>query len=452
MGNLLNTIIGIHEKKKYGKWATDRLKVMLDARGSKASIKKYKHENDNVFSVALTVPLSEYSQNVISNLSDLQEKLGAAKIDFIVNMEEILVRITKIQAQIPVLVPRFQTTEPLAIPLGVNTDTGSPVWLDLKYNPHILIAGSTGKGKSVCLENIIMHVDEFFEDAMFIMVDPKKIELTSFEGIKKLYRPIITEPAEAILELHKICALMDERYRNMRKLGTKDFRKLHEPRLFVIVDEYADLMMTSTKQKDEEDETVTLEHVICRIAQLGRASGIHLIIATQRPSADVITGLIKNNIPTRIAFGVGGAVDSRIILDEAGAEKLPAAGFGLLRNEDGLQMFKGVFVTEKERKEYLNRYPKFTIRNITQMPQDESSTPEATKTLGSFYGVSQGDIIAYLESREIYRNVDARNDLKISHAQANELGQILDACGCVKPKGRKRLIIDPSKFTLQKHL
>lgn len=430
--------------KKYGSVVKQVIDELLEARGSIARVASYKTEATGTLTVTVPVPLKEYSQNIINTLSDLAEKLGVEKVDFFPS-NNLLIRITKEQAKLPVIVPRFQEDKDLQIPLGLHTQTSEPVWLNLRHNPHLLIAGSTGKGKSVCLENIIMHVDQYFDDTRFIMVDPKRIELSAFDVLPKLHQPIITEPDEAVLQLRDVCTLMDDRYRRMKDLHTKDFRKLHEPRLFVIVDEYADLMMTSRKLEDEGGEKLDIEKFICRIAQLGRAAGIHLIIATQRPSVDVITGLIKNNIPTRIAFGVGSSYDSKTILDESGAESLPSAGFGILRDEHGMQPFKGVLVSEKERDEYLNRYPTKTAF-ITRPISD--AVVELRQQEKLFYGLTEGKIREYLGTIKVYRNVQARNDLGIAHAHAHELGKLLDTQSVVKHEGRIRHVVAPEKFSL----
>lgn len=451
MGNLLThfkTMLAQYKNaersKKYGSVVKQVIDELLEARGSIARVASYKTEATGTLTVTVPVPLKEYSQNIINTLSDLAEKLGVEKVDFFPS-NNLLIRITKEQAKLPVIVPRFQEDKDLQIPLGLHTQTSEPVWLNLRHNPHLLIAGSTGKGKSVCLENIIMHVDQYFDDTRFIMVDPKRIELSAFDVLPKLHQPIITEPDEAVLQLRDVCTLMDDRYRRMKDLHTKDFRKLHEPRLFVIVDEYADLMMTSRKLEDEGGEKLDIEKFICRIAQLGRAAGIHLIIATQRPSVDVITGLIKNNIPTRIAFGVGSSYDSKTILDESGAESLPSAGFGILRDEHGMQPFKGVLVSEKERDEYLNRYPTKTAF-ITRPISD--AVVELRQQEKLFYGLTEGKIREYLGTIKVYRNVQARNDLGIAHAHAHELGKLLDTQSVVKHEGRIRHVVAPEKFSL----
>ena len=195
--------------------------------------------------------------------------------------------------------------------------------------PHLLVAGATGSGKSVCINGIITSIlyKAKPDEVKFLMVDPKMVELNVYNGIPHLLAPVVTDPKRASLALRKIVVEMEKRYELFSKSGTRNiegYNKLVEenkemvlPYIVVIVDELADLMMVAAND---------VEDAICRLAQMARAAGIHLIIATQRPSVDVITGVIKANIPSRIAFGVSSQVDSRTILDMAGAEKLLGRG------------------------------------------------------------------------------------------------------------------------------
>lgn len=446
----------------------EKINSVLEARGSKSIVTSYSSDEDKIIYFYISIPDGEYSKGVSSKLDDLDEKLDIPQVTIIPG-KRVTVKIILKDSGMPSIIPRFTETKELSIPLGMGTRTSEPVWLNLKHNPHLLIAGSTGKGKSVCLENILLHIDEFFHDSKLILVDPKRIELISFARSKKLYTPVITEPRNAIGMLSELCMLMDDRYEQMKKLRTKDFGRLGEPRLFVVIDEYADLMMVARK-KDDEDPLPDIETSICRIAQLGRAAGIHLIVATQRPSVDVITGLIKNNIPTRIAFGVGSAIDSRTIIDESGAEKLRFPGLGLFRSEDGIIPFKGVFVSEKERDEYFDKYDAgFFIRHLDKNLPDSSEnlfqentnpvkpihTDEKNPNRFSenlfekkFHDIPESRIREYLTSIDVYRNNDAREDLGLSAEQALKLGQMLDNLGVVKPEGRIRHVVHPEKFYL----
>ncbi|MEO0106328.1 MAG: DNA translocase FtsK 4TM domain-containing protein [candidate division WOR-3 bacterium] len=225
--------------------------------------------------------------------------------------------------------PNFDNNpSPLAIVLGEDI-TGNPVSDDISTMPHMLIAGTTGSGKSVCINTIIASLlyHTTFRDVRFLMVDPKRLELPMYNPIPHQLRKTITEPKDAVEELEGLVAIMESRYRDFARENVRDIDGYNEkmrkkngeikPYIVVIVDELADLMFTAPS---EFEESVT------RLAQMSRAVGIHLILATQRPSVDVITGLIKANFPCRIAFQVASKTDSRTILDMNGAESLLGRG------------------------------------------------------------------------------------------------------------------------------
>ncbi len=217
---------------------------------------------------------------------------------------------------------------PLAIVLGEDI-TGRPVSEDIAVMPHMLIAGTTGSGKSVCINSLIASIlyHSTPADVRFLMIDPKRLELPMYNPIPHLMRRAITEPKEAVSELEKLVAIMEMRYRDFAREGVRDIDGYNEkmrkkggrnkPYLLVVVDELADLMLTAPSEIEEN---------ITRLAQMSRAVGIHLVLATQRPSVDVITGLIKANFPCRIAFQVASKTDSRTILDMNGAESLLGRG------------------------------------------------------------------------------------------------------------------------------
>ena len=230
---------------------------------------------------------------------------------------------------------------------------GSCIIGNIAKMPHMLIAGTTGSGKSVCMNSIIISLlyKASPEDVKLIMVDPKMVELANYNGIPHLMIPVVTDPKKAAGALQWAVTEMMRRYRTMSDAGVRDLESYNSivtaeggtkvPQLIVIIDELADLMMVAAKE---------VEDSICRIAQMGRASGVHLVIATQRPSADVITGLMKANIPSRIAFSVASAMESRIILDTQGAEKLVGKGdmlFAPIGNGKPLRV-QGCFVTDAE--------------------------------------------------------------------------------------------------------
>ncbi|MGM7636355.1 DNA translocase FtsK [Bacillus sp. Hm123] len=243
---------------------------------------------------------------------------------------------------------------PLTSVLGLNI-SGDPVVLDLKKMPHGLIAGATGSGKSVCINSILVSLlyKAAPHELKLLLIDPKMVELAPYNGIPHLVSPVITDVKAATAALKWAVEEMERRYELFVHAGVRDITKFNEkaeklgnksehlPFIVIIIDELADLMMMSP---------VDVEEAICRIAQKARACGIHLIVATQRPSVDVITGLIKANIPTRIAFSVSSQVDSRTIIDSGGAEKLLGRGDMLFLNNGSSETVRlqGTFVSDDE--------------------------------------------------------------------------------------------------------
>ena len=236
------------------------------------------------------------------------------------------------------------------MPIVLGEDTaGEPVVADLTGLPHLLIAGATGSGKSVCINSIIasLLLRQPPDRLRMLMVDPKRVELTPFNGIPHLVAPVVVDTDEVLVVLKTLQNEMLRRYKLMEGLGVRNIegynRKATEPMPFlvVIIDELADLMMTAAYETEQG---------LVRLAQLGRATGIHLILATQRPSVNVVTGLLKANIPSRIAFAVASQVDSRVILDAVGAEKLLGKGDMLLLTSDSPKPVRvqGTFVHDRE--------------------------------------------------------------------------------------------------------
>jgi S-DNA-T family DNA segregation ATPase FtsK/SpoIIIE len=221
----------------------------------------------------------------------------------------------------------------LAVALGIDV-AGNPSIVDIAAMPHLLIAGSTGSGKSVCINSFMCSI--LFratpEEVKFILVDPKRVELTGYSDIPHLLTPVIVEPNKVVSALKWACQTMDKRYKMLAEVGVKNINDYNElaglasmPNIVIVIDELADVMLFAPAEVEES---------ITRIAQMARAVGIHLVLATQRPSVDVLTGLIKANVPTRIAFNVTSMTDSRVILDTPGAEKLLGRGDMLFQAPD----------------------------------------------------------------------------------------------------------------------
>ena len=319
---------------------------------------------------------------------------------------------------------------------------------DLSRFPHLLIAGATGSGKSVCVNSIIacMLMQATPEDVRFLMVDPKMVELTGFNGIPHLLAPVVTELERVVGVLKRGVVEMERRYRLFNKLGVRNleaYRKLREqrpalevlPNIIIIVDELADLMMAAPDE---------VENLICRLAQLARATGIHLIVATQRPSVDVITGLIKANMPTRISFMVSSAVDSRTIIDMGGAERLLGRGDMLyMPVEAGKpERIQGTFLADEELERIVDHWrqaqpmidPAQQSWEIDE--DDEEDEPEEDDLLD--------------DAEEVVREAGKasasllQNKLRVGYSRASRLIDQLEARGVIGPAmsgGRPRDVL-----------
>lgn len=265
----------------------------------------------------------------------------------------------------------------LAVALGINV-SGKPLVVDIAQMPHILIAGSTGSGKSVCVNTFICSI--LFraspDEVKFILVDPKRVELTAYNDIPHLLTPVIVDPKKVVSALKWATHEMDKRYRQLAEVGVKNIAGYNElaghaamPSIVIVIDELADIMLYAPS---EVEESVT------RIAQMARAVGIHLVLATQRPSVDVITGLIKANIPTRIAFNVSSMTDSRVVLDTPGAEKLLGKGDMLYIPPDQSRpsRIQGTFVSEVE------------IKSMIEFIKAQGQKPEYSEDVTDKYKAS----------------------------------------------------------------
>ena len=290
-------------------------------------------------------------------------------------------------------VPKEKEDSKLLAVLGKDI-MGNPRWMEVNKTPHLLIAGATGSGKSVCVNSVITSIlmRAKPDEVKLVMVDPKKVELSMYNGAPHLLAPVVNDPKKASIVLKKIVEEMEHRYDLLSETGTKNIegynRKIQSkidagdtsvkklPYIVVLIDELADLMLVAAKE---------VEDSIMRITQMARAAGIHLIVATQRPSTDVITGVVKANIPSRIAFTVSSSIDSRTILDMTGAEKLIGKGDMLFlpMGEGTPTRIQGSFVSEEE----VQRVVDYTIKqqkakydetftNLTDKPQGASSYDE----------------------------------------------------------------------------
>ena len=267
------------------------------------------------------------------------------------------------------LYPEFAKADSLTFALGRNVQ-GEPVFVNIAKMPHLLIAGATGSGKSITIQTLILSLlyKNSPDQLKFIMVDPKRVELSIYNGLPHLIAPVVTDNKKAIGALRWVIQEMDRRYILLQEAGSRDIKSYNKsnkdqlPFIVVVIDEMADLMTTFGRE---------VEGSIVRLAQMARATGIHLVLSTQRPSVEVITGLIKANITGRIALQVASQIDSRTILDTAGAEKLLGSGDSLLQSAELSKPLRvqGSYVTEEE----LKRVIKF-IKENNELPEPD---PEA---------------------------------------------------------------------------
>jgi DNA segregation ATPase FtsK/SpoIIIE, S-DNA-T family len=343
----------------------------------------------------------------------------------------------------------------LTITLGRDI-SGQPIVANLAKMPHLLVAGATGSGKSVCINGIITSIlyKAKPEEVKLLMIDPKMVELNVYNGIPHLLAPVVTDPRRASLALKKIVVEMEKRYELFSKSGTRNMEGYNAmltdpsnphpqeplPYIVVIVDELADLMMVAAG--DVEDS-------ICRLAQMARAAGIHLIIATQRPSVDVITGVIKANIPSRIAFGVSSQVDSRTILDMVGAEKLLGRGDMLFLPVGASKPVRvqGAFLSDQEVEHVVNY-----CRNQGQAEYKEDMVPELDEQ-----EAETDDMLDELYDQAVQIVVEAKQAsvsllqrrMRVGYTRAARLIDTMEAKGIVGPyEGSKprEVLVTPEMY------
>ena len=345
------------------------------------------------------------SQGVkLSKITNLQDDIALALGASGVRIAPIPDKISVVGVEVPnklvspvsirtVLESTEFTTHPSTTAFAVGKDiSGRNIIGNISKLPHVLIAGTTGSGKSVCTNSLIVSMlyKSTPEEVRFIMVDPKMVELAPYNGIPHLLIPVVTDPKKAAGALQWAVYEMMKRYKMFSEHNVKDlasYNKVAEtdetlkklPSVVVVIDELADLMLVAAKEVEES---------ICRVAQMGRAAGMHLVIATQRPSADVITGLMKANIPSRIAFAVASAMESRIILDTAGAEKLVGRGDMLYAplGEGKPKRVQGCFISSEEIERVVNFVKENGETDYDESVIDKINAAVAEKEKGSAKG------------------------------------------------------------------
>jgi S-DNA-T family DNA segregation ATPase FtsK/SpoIIIE len=339
----------------------------------------------------------------------------------------------------------------LSLALGQSV-SGEPIVADLAKMPHLLIAGSTGSGKSVCMNAIIscvlMHASP--AEVRFVMIDPKRVELSAFGPIPHLaFSNIVVEMDKVVGTLQAVIHEMEARYRKFASIAVRNIDGYNRsprtsdklPYWVVVIDELADLMMAAPFE---------VERQICRLAQLARATGIHLVVATQRPSVDVITGLIKANFPTRIAFAVSSQVDSRTILDMAGAEKLLGRGDMLYMAPDAAKpkRLQGVFVSDEEIERLVDFWTQEMFADIERPTYDhlyDEAKAELDQEGASDDMLDRAKELAYEHNRISTSLIQRR--LRIGYPRAARLMDLLEEAGVVGPAegGGSRQVLGPDK-------
>ncbi|MGX7111413.1 DNA translocase FtsK [Gemella cuniculi] len=340
---------------------------------------------------------------------------------------------------------------PLSVALGKDV-SGEAIFTRIDKTPHLLIAGSTGSGKSVCVNTIItsLLLKNKPDKVKLIMIDPKMVELSIYDGIPHLLTSVVTDPLKAADVLHKVVLEMENRYREFARARVRnmegynkiaeqdsDYKKL--PYIVVIIDELADLMMVSSKEVEES---------IARIAQKARAAGIHMIIATQRPSVDVITGVIKTNIPSRIAFAVSSSVDSRTILDKSGAETLLGKGDMLYLSADSSKPVRvqGAFLSDEEVEKVVDY-----VKNQSETQYDPNMTPSEISSQGNNNSFDEVDplykeVLLFIAKTQKASASLLQRRFKIGFNRASRIIEMLEEDGYIGPADGSK----PRKVFLEK--
>ena len=345
--------------------------------------------------------------------------------------------------------PVFQRLNtPLAFALGEDI-SGSPVVAKLTDMPHLLIAGSTGSGKSVCLNCIIMSLlyNTVPDELKLVFIDPKMVELTVYNGIPHLMCPVVTDPKKAAVVLRWMVTEMEKRYLMFAEKGVRDINRYNQvtdekiPYIVIIIDELADLMMVAP---------VEVEDSICRLAQMARAAGMHLIVATQRPSVDVVTGVIKANIPSRIAFAVSSQADSRTILDMSGAEKLLGKGDMLFFPVGAVKPYRvqGAYVSDQDIEKTVD-----FIKQQSYQTEDENQIKELEFSLEQADLEYDDDLFwdavgVFVESQKASVSLLQRR-LRIGYARAARLVDLMEERGIVSPldaNKKREILIDSEQL------
>ncbi len=361
-------------------------------------------------------------------------------------------------------VPANKSNSKLLAVLGRDI-MGAPQWMEINKTPHLLVAGSTGSGKSVCINSILASIlmRAKPDEVKLVLVDPKKVELSIYNGVPHLLAPVVTDPKRANVALKRIVAEMERRYDVFEESKTKNIesynayidkkneglpeaeKEKHMPFIVVIIDELADLMLVAAKE---------VEDSIMRITQMARAAGIHLIVATQRPSTDVITGVVKANIPSRISFAVSSGIDSRTILDMVGAEKLLGKG-DMLFLPQGTNVplrIQGTFISEEETKrivDYVCKEQKAHYDETILMDDEEKGATTMLEKNDDYEEPLYNEIVEFVTEQGKASASLLQRRFRLGYNRAARCIDLLEERGIVGPqngsKPREVLVKGPNK-------
>ena len=360
-------------------------------------------------------------------------------------------------------VPSSKANSKLLAVLGRDI-MGNAQWMEINKTPHLLVAGSTGSGKSVCINSIIASILMRCkpDEVKLVLVDPKKVELSIYNGVPHLLAPVVTDPKRANVALKKIVAEMERRYDVFEESKTKNIESYNAyidkkneslpegekisrmPFIVVIIDELADLMLVAAKE---------VEDSIMRITQMARASGIHLIVATQRPSTDVITGVVKANIPSRISFAVSSGIDSRTILDMVGAEKLLGKGDMLFlpQGTNAPLRIQGTFISEEETKaivDYVCNQQKAHYDNTLTMDQEESNATTMVENKDDYEEPLYNEIVDFVVTQGKASASLLQRRFRLGYNRAARCIDLLEERGIVGPQNGSKpreVLVKPEK-------
>jgi S-DNA-T family DNA segregation ATPase FtsK/SpoIIIE len=344
-------------------------------------------------------------------------------------------------------VPEKYKNSKLLVTLGKDI-MGKPSFCEINKTPHLLVAGSTGSGKSVCINSFIVSIlmRAKPDEVKLVLVDPKKVEFSMYNGVPHLLAPVVTDPKKASIALKKIVVEMERRYEVFSNSGTKNFEGYNKyveeqnqsrsdnkiqplPYIVVIIDELADLMLVAAKE---------VEDSIMRITQMARAAGIHLIVATQRPSTDVITGVVKSNIPARISFAVSSSIDSRTILDLTGAEKLLGKGDMLYKPQDANTptRIQGTFISDEEIKkvvDYTIKQQKAQYDETLLMDSEEMGATTMVEEKDATEEPLYNEIVEFVVSQQKASTSLLQRRFRLGYNRAARAIDLLEERGIVGP-------------------